>query len=152
MKNSKYAKAYTEVLEIIKYFPQEEYEKIPLDRIEFYKKNMDNTYIFKINPQIDLSEQNVSKEANAIIVNLFMDYFATIEQKDKIKRILNQNQKEEEEEKRQKYNPDNIFKKPEKTYAKEQNSSNNTALIEYKESFFTKFKNFVLKMFHITKN
>lgn len=29
-----YAKAYTEVLEIIKYFPK----KIPIEKIEFYKK------------------------------------------------------------------------------------------------------------------
>lgn len=149
MKNNKYSKAYTEVLEIIKYFPKEEYEKIPVEKIKFYKNNMDNDYIFKINPQIDLSEQNISKEANAIIVNLFTDYFATTEQKDKIKRILNQNQEKQEEEKRQKYNPDNIFKNTEKTYAKETENVDNTALVEYKESFFTKFKNFVLRIFHI---
>lgn len=35
MINSKYAKAYTEVLEIIKYFPQEEYDKIPKEKIAF---------------------------------------------------------------------------------------------------------------------
>ena len=41
MINSMYAKAYTEVLEIIKYFPEEEYVKIPKEKIEFYKNNMD---------------------------------------------------------------------------------------------------------------
>ena len=42
---------------------------------------MDQNYIFTINPEIDLSEQNISPEANAIIINLFTDYFATEEQK-----------------------------------------------------------------------
>mgnify|MGYP007072994665 FL=1 len=32
-----YSKAYTEVFEIIKYLPKEEYNKIPKDKIEFYK-------------------------------------------------------------------------------------------------------------------
>ena len=36
MVNSTYAKAYTEVLEIIKYFSEEEYAKIPIEKS--YKK------------------------------------------------------------------------------------------------------------------
>ena len=66
MINNTYAKAYTEILEIIKHFSEEDYSKIPEEKIEFYKKNMDVNYKFTINPEIDLSEQNISKEANAI--------------------------------------------------------------------------------------
>ena len=54
---------------------------------------MDKDYVFIINPEIDLSEQNISTEANAIIINLFMEYFATKKQKVKIKEILDSNQK-----------------------------------------------------------
>ena len=156
MINSTYAKAYREVLEIIKYFPEEEYSKIPKEKIEFYKNNMNRDYNFTINPEIDLSEQNISPEANAIIINLFTDYYATEKQKIKIKEILDLNQKKEEQEKREKYNPDNIFKKVEKApntsiEIETAESNNDTALIEYKESFFAKFKNFVLKILHINK-
>lgn len=77
MVNSTYAKAYREVLEIIKHFSEEEYAKIPIEKIEFYKNNMDRNYNFTINPKIDLEKQSISKEANAIIVNLFRDYYAT---------------------------------------------------------------------------
>lgn len=91
--NNNYSKAYTEVLEIIKYFPEEEYSRIPKEKIDFYKKNMDKNYNFKINPEIDLSNQDISAEANAIIINLFTDYFATENQKLKIKEILDSNQK-----------------------------------------------------------
>lgn len=156
MINSTYAKAYREVLEIIKYFPEEEYSKIPKEKIEFYKNNMDRDYNFTINPEIDLSEQNISPEANAIIVNLFTDYYATEKQKIKIKEILDFNQKKAEREKREKYNPNNIFKKVEKPQntsieIETTKSSNNTALIEYKESFFARFKNFIFKILHINK-
>ena len=154
MINSTYSRAYTEVLEIIKYFPEEEYAKIPEEKIEFYKNNMDKDYVFLINPEIDLSEQNISSEANAIIVNLFRDYFATEEQKAKIKEILDLNQKKEEQEKREKYNPDDIFKnvnKVQKTVIETSENNINTALVEYKESFFTRFKNFIFKILHINK-
>ena len=99
MTNNTYARAYTEILEIIKYFPKEEYAKIPKEKIEFYRKNMDTNYNFTINPEIDLSKQNISKEANAIMVNLFKEYFATEEQKTKINEILELNQIKSEKEK-----------------------------------------------------
>lgn len=150
MINNTYAKAYTEVLEIIKYFSEEEYSKIPKEKIEFYRKNMDKEYVFTINPEIDLAEQNISPEANAIIINLFTEYYATEEQKVKIKEILDLNQKKEEAEKRKRYNPDDIFKKASKNENTKE-ESNQTELIEYKETFFTRFKNFIFKILHISR-
>ena len=146
-----YKKAYKEVLEILRYFPDEEYNKIPKDKIEFFKQNMDKEYEFTINPQIDLSQQNISKEANAIIVSLYQDYFATEEQKVKINEILELNERKAEQEKREKYNPDDIFKNKaiQKVEGKEPETNVNVALIEYKETFFTKFKNFIFKLLHM---
>lgn len=145
MINIAYAKAYTEVLEIIKYFPKEEYAKIPVEKIEFYKNNMDKNYNFKINPEIDLSEQSISPEANAIMINLFTDYYATEEQKVKIKNILDSNQQKEEQEKRERYNLDNIFK----NRNSENIIQNEVALVEYKESIFKRFINKIKSFFHI---
>ena len=153
MKNNKYAKAYKEVIEIIKYFPEDEYNKIPKEKIDFFKDNMDQDYIFTINPRIDLSEQNISKEANAIIVALYQDYFATEEQKQKIKKILELNEEKAEQEKREKYNPNDLFKNR-KTDVKNKEQGNfdenikEESLVEYKENFFTKFKNFILKLLY----
>ena len=149
MTNNKYAKAYKEVLEIIKYFPEEEYNKIPKDKIEYFTNNMDNSYEFIINPSIDLSEQNISKEANAIIVMLFQDYFATEKQKEKIKEILKLNEKKSEQDKREKYNPDDLFLKNKIIEKKQQNDIQETALVEYKENFFTRFKNFILNLLNL---
>ena len=152
MISTTYAKAYTEILEIIKYFPEDEYSKIPKEKIEFYKNNMDKDYSFKINPDMDLSEQNISPEANAIIINLYTSYFATEEQKNKIEEILNLNQQKDDQLKRERYNPDNIFKKENKEIIEESensNSSSEISLIEQKETFFTKFKKFIFKIFHI---
>lgn len=87
-----YRKAYTEVLYILKYLPRDEILRIPREKLIFYKENMDKNYVFKFDPQVDLSKQNISTEANAVIVSLFRDYFATAEQKEKLKLLLNKNQ------------------------------------------------------------
>lgn len=151
--NNNYAKAYKEIIEIIRFFPEDEYNKIPKEKIEYYKENMDNTYKFAINPNIDLAEQNISKEANAIIISLYRDYFSTENQKEKIDNILKSNQITKEQEKKVQYNPDNLFAKSPKnshnTIKRTDTNEQETALIEYKENFFTRFKDFILKLLHI---
>lgn len=106
-----YARAYTEVVGILNCLSEEEYDKIPKEKIAFYKENMDKDYKYSINPKIDLSKQNISKEANAILISIFRDYFATEIQKKTLQKLLNENQEKLETEKRKKYNQDDIFKK-----------------------------------------
>ena len=77
MVDIKYANAYSEVLEILKYIPVEDYNKIPKNKIELFKTNANNDYSFKYNPNKTLDEQNVSKTAKAIIAILFRDFWAT---------------------------------------------------------------------------
>jgi hypothetical protein len=141
----RYAKAYTEVLEIISYFPREEYLKIPEERIQFYKNNMDPNYSFKINPLIDLSCQNISCEANAIIITLFRDYFANEEQKIKIKERLILNQNKKEEEKRKIYNPEDLFKQRKQI-------EENIKLTEYKENLFARLKKYIFSLLYNKNN
>ncbi len=141
-----YAKAYTEVLEILSHFSEAEYSKIPKEKINFYKENMDKDYIYIIDPKIDLSKQYISKEANAILISLFRDYFATEKQKTVLENLLNQNQVKLEKEKREKYNPDNIFKK-DKEEAKNV-VINEMSPAEYKESIIKRIMTKILKFFH----
>ena len=108
MTNS-YAKAYTEVLEILSHFSEEEYSKIPQEKINFYKSNMEKNYEYSIDPDIDLSKQHISKEANAILISIFRDYFANDRQRQILNNLLSQNQENHEKIKKEKYNPDNIF-------------------------------------------
>lgn len=109
--NNTYSKAYTEVLEIINHFSEEEYKKIPKEKIDFFEENKDKDYNFKIDPNVNLAEQNISQNANAILVSLFRDCFATDKQKEVLRNLLQQNQEKIEIEKYEKYNPNNIFNK-----------------------------------------
>lgn len=87
-----YAKAYTEVLEILSWFSKEEFSKIPSEKIKYYQDNMDKNYIYTINPNISLSSQYISDEANAILLSLFRDYFANAKQKQTLNKLLYENQ------------------------------------------------------------
>ena len=143
--NNLYAKAYTEVLEIINHFSEDEYKKIPKEKIDFYEKHKDRKYDFKINPNIDLAEQNISRKANSILVSLFRDYFATAKQKEILKNLLQQNQEKLEKEKYLKYNPDNIFNKSNSNI---NDSKDKVALVEIKnEVWYRKILNFFKRIF-----
>lgn len=143
--NNLYAKAYTEVLEIINHFSEDEYKKIPKEKIDFYEKHKDRKYDFKINPNIDLAEQNISRKANAILVSLFRDYFATAKQKEILRNLLQQNQEKLEKEKYLKYNPDNIFNKSNSNI---NDSKDKVALVEIKnEVWYRKILNFFKRIF-----
>lgn len=143
--NNLYAKAYTEVLEIINHFSEDEYKKIPKEKIDFYEKHKDRKYDFKINPNIDLAEQNISRKTNAILVSLFRDYFATAKQKEILKNLLQQNQEKLEKEKYLKYNPDNIFNKSNSNI---NDSKDKVALVEIKnEVWYRKILNFFKRIF-----
>ena len=144
-----YAKAYTEVLEILNHFSKEEYSKIPQEKIDFYKNNMDKEYNYKIIPEIELSKQYISKEANAILISLFRDYFANESQKRTLTNLLNQNQEKKEKEKHNRYNSDNIFKKNANQNKINEKFEKPKQLIEYKESIMKKFFKKILKMLHI---
>lgn len=145
-----YTKAYKEVIEILKYVPQESVDKIPKDILDMFKANMDNTYEFKVDTTKKFEEQILLEETKAILANIFRDYWATPYQKERIEAKERQDRVKLEEEKRQKYNPDNIFKiKQYNREEKETNTENKNLPIEVKKSFFEKIVEFFAHLFHL---
>ncbi len=152
MVDIKYANAYSEVLEILKYIPLEDYNKIPKNKIELFKTNANNDYSFNYNPSKTLEEQDVSKITKGIIAILFRDYWATETQKNKIITRKNYDRMKLEKEKQAKYNAD-IFKK--RNNGQEHNGEDNISTnelamieyIEYKESVFKRFLDKIRSLF-----
>ena len=104
-----YANAYKEVLDILKFVPKEDFDKIPAKKIDMFSKYANYNYNFEYNPEITLKEQNVSDIAQTIIAILFRDYWATDEQR---KRILAKEKYDIqllEKEKKEIYSSNNIF-------------------------------------------
>ena len=73
--------ACTEVLEVLKCLPQDEYKRIPKSEIEFLESKKDINYKFEIDKLHSIEYTNISKRANAIIIVLWEKYFASENQK-----------------------------------------------------------------------
>ena len=153
MINKEYSMAYKEVIEILKYVPDEDVAKIPQEKIDFYKKHMDNEYDYKIDETKDFSEQTISETTEAILACIFRDYWATPYQRERILAKERYDLEKLEEEKREKNNPDNIFKKNDENEKFSLNNElyeNTTLPIEVKkERFYEKIINFLKNLFHI---
>lgn len=142
MVDIKYANAYSEVLEILKYISKEDYNKIPKEKLEVFKINANKDYTFDYNPNETLQEQNVSETARIIIAILFRNYWATEEQRKKIIRVQQQERIKIENEKKEKYNSDELFKNKKETIKQE------VAMVEVKEQkWYEKVLKFFRKIF-----
>lgn len=108
--NEKSARAYVEILEIIKYIEPECVNKIPKGLIEFFEKQKDKNYKYHFDEEKDFSEQKISEETGGLLAMIALNYIADEENREKIKEILIKNEEEYQRELREKYNPDNLFK------------------------------------------
>ena len=141
--NNTYSCSYVEVLEILKHIPKEDYIKIPEEKIEFYKNNMDKNYIYIYNPIMP----KTLRKTDAILINLYKNYIAKEDEKQKINQILKLNEMKEEQEKQKKFRPNNIFN----NHVENENINENTILVvEHKETMLKKIINKIKRIFHIS--
>ena len=105
-----YSKAYKEIVEILKYVPEESVNKIPQEMRKMFEMEQSETYNFQIDTKRSFEEQELLEETKAILANIYRDYWATDYQKAKIVQKENQDREELEKQKIEKYNPNDIFK------------------------------------------
>ena len=114
MITEEFKEAAAEIDEIIGYLPQEQVEKIPAKLREFFSKVKKEDYVSKIDPYKLLDEQDLLPKTEILLTVLYRNYWCNEEERAELDKILIENDKKYEEEQREKYNPDNIFKKKEK--------------------------------------
>lgn len=143
--NEDYSKAYSEVLEVLRYIPKVDLVKIPKDEIMFYIKNMDNKYNYKYNFNKTFEEQSLMRLSKIIISNIYIKYLA------KNKEELLENERKEilklEEENRKIYNTDNIFRNKNLDIEKDEN---NSLIVIEKQGFFRKIIDKIRRLFKLT--
>ena len=131
--------AYTEIDTFIELLDEYNRNKIPQKLREYFKKEKDINYIKNINPNQPIKEQNLKEETLALIAMLNLQYWCEDkEEKLRLRKIYEENENKYQATLREKYNPDNLFKNKQ---SKVETVENSVAMIEYKESIFTKIKN-----------
>ena len=138
--NVKTKEIYSEVYQVLTLLGNEYIEKLPSSLFNMLKEKRKSDYIPQYTEDIPLNNQNIKKETISIIVLLYLNYWCENEnEKLELKQILKSNEDKFQEELKEKYNPDNIFKKySQKKKIAENNIENETSMIPYKESIFKK--------------
>ena len=151
-----YKNAFTEVHTILDYIEEEDYNKIPQEVIDVIEENQNQDYEYEMNEDVDIFSQPMLPETKAILFNFFRDYWATPEQREKIKRMQREERQKIEEKKKLEFDNYDIFKttssNTKENYnnenATEATNSKKTSLIELKkESFFIKIINKIKAFF-----
>ncbi len=152
------AQAFAEVYDIINHFEPQMYQKISKKFIDLIEKNKDDNYEVDIDYSQDINDQIKIRETKVILSIIYRDFICDKKLKQKLEQY---DYNKIEAKKMEKYNPNNLFKNGEtvKRIEKEtivetaentnKNAIEKTSVVEYKENFFTKFKNFILKLLHI---
>lgn len=143
-------RVFSEVIEVLNNSEKEIQEKIPQKFINFLNENKDENYIPSINFSDEHWENSVEDDTRAILALIYRDYIIPEDEREILINEENREKRKREEELREKYNPDNIFKK--NVEQKDDITVNNTQLIEVKEtSWFKRLYKKILSIFGIHK-
>lgn len=107
------------------------------------ENNCDSSYLFKIDSDVELAEQNVMDETYAILLAIYRDDFATENQKKILNTLLIQNFNEKEEEKKEKYTK---YQELHGEVHKVEESVPEVALVSVEKKWYTKVFEFVKRM------
>ena len=139
-------KALVEVdLIIEQVIPKEQTLKIPKKFKDFIKNNKDPNYLFKYNFEKELEEQVLTNDTKILLGMLYLNYWATDDEKKEINHILDENEKKYIEQISEKYSTNNIFKKQEKKYGEEMAEIN--LPVKHKEGMIKKIIKFIKSIF-----
>lgn len=142
------ARMCTDISIIISMMPSQMQDKISQKLKDFIENNKAENYSSNINPTVPLKEQILKKETKAMLGIIYRDYLCSEEQRRKLLENEKTEIEEYERELREKYNPDNLFKNKTKE-VEEEIATKETALVNYKEGFFSRLKNLIYRLFNI---
>lgn len=145
MITNEFAEASAEINEILGYLPTEYVEKIPAKLREFFNKVKKVDYVSKIDPYKQLDEQELKPKTKILLTVIYRNYWCNEEERAELDEILIENDNKYEEELRERYNPDNIFKKKEIVEEKVETIKENLPA-EIKQNLFTKVWNFIKRL------
>ena len=143
--------AYSEVDEFLELLSEEHKNEIPKKLREFFKKEKDQEYFKNIDKYIPIKDQNLKEETLAIIALLNLQYWCKDEEeKKRLKLVYDQNEKKYQKALYEKYNPNDIFKKEEKSTIDENiKAKGNIQITEYKEPIFKRIIDKILNFLNL---
>lgn len=126
------SEAAVEFNSILEYTSEDLKNKIPKKFLDFLQSIQSKTYKFEYDKTKKLDEQKLKPKTRGLIALVYQDYICNDAEKEeyiqKSQKIIQQI----EESKREKYNPNDIFK--DKKIENDRDTTNTVEIVEYKES------------------
>lgn len=140
---------YSEVYSILNLLGESYIKKLPVSLFNMIEEEKRQDYNPKYDSKINLEQQNIKRETLSMIALFHLNYWCNSdEEKNELKILFKTNEEKHQAEIREKYNPDNLFKK--RNLQQEENVvMNEVAMIEYKEPLFKRIINKIKIIFHI---
>ena len=104
------SKRLVEVEYILKKLDDEYISKIPKEIWDYIEENKDKNYIYNYDESKTLEQQNLSIDTISILTYINMEYLLDEKDKKKMQELLRKDYIIAEEKKKEKYNPEDIFK------------------------------------------
>lgn len=143
MVSSEYSKSISEVLDILKHTNKDDVDKISSQFMKFLVENANKEYIPKLDHTKRIKDMGLNEKTIGILSIINTKFWCTPEQKETFNDKLKENQKIYKEELRKKYNPNNLFKDRK---IKVENVEDFVVMVEYKEPFLTKVRNWLKRI------
>jgi len=147
MLSIKYAEACVEILDILKHMNINDLAKVSGNFIKFLRDNASKNYKCKLDYSKNLNDMELKKETRELLALMYEKYWCPEEEKQDFQNMLNENEKQYQEELREKYNPDNLFKKRNEIKEEIEEPLNIVSMIEYKEPLIKRIINKIKDFF-----
>jgi len=136
-------KTLSEIYCLLNYFPKMYVDKIPPKLLNLISHFSNSKYYIDVDTERPLEKQNISEETRNMLIVFKYNYWSNEDEKQAIIKQLNENENKYQQELREQYNPDNLFKNKD---IKAEINEESVAMVEYKESIFTKIKNWIKRI------
>ena len=117
---------------ILEYTSEELKNKIPKKFLDFLQSIQSKNYKFEYDKTKKLDEQKLKPKTRGLIALVYQDYICNEAEKEEYIKKSQKLIKQIEESKREKYNPNDIFK--DKKIETDKDTTNTVEIVEYKES------------------
>lgn len=150
-KSEIYLKAFVELNEIINHLNTNLKNKIPKKTLEAINNAKDKNYQFKYDNTQSLSKQKLLPETISLLSIIYSDYLCSEEEKKKWDEYDKFELQKLEEIKQQKYNTNNLFQQQRNVTSNvniaDLNNNKLQVISSEKQSFWSKIKRFIMKIF-----
>ena len=111
MISNEYSEAIAETLDILRHTRKGDIDKISHKFMQFLEENCSKTYKPELDHSKKIKDMKLKRKTKVLLAIIYKKFWCDSNQEKEFNRILKENETKHEKEKKEKFNPEDIFKK-----------------------------------------